>query len=233
MEDRALLVTLPIDGKPLRALVFDLDGTLIDSAGDLRAALNQGLTARGRPPLDTDRVRRMTGDGIGKLVERALAATGEVPDEPTLRAVVDDVLAAYTACPVAETVPYPDVVDSLRAFHTAGLRMAVCTNKVVDLSRLILETLGLAPFFDIIIGGDSLAQRKPDPEPVLACLSGLKAGPEEALFVGDSRNDLLAARAAGLPMALIPSGYGTSRAGDPSPDLKVCDMATLARLILR
>ncbi len=228
-----MLVTLPVDGKPLRALVFDLDGTLIDSAGDLRAALNRGLAARGRPPLDTDRVRGMTGDGIGKLVERALAITGEVPDEPTLRNTVDKVLAAYRARPVAETVPYPGVVESLEAFRKAGLRMAVCTNKVVGLSRLILESLGLAPFFDVIIGGDSLAQRKPEPEPVLACLAGLEVGPQEALFVGDSRNDLLAACAAGLPMALIPSGYGTSNADDPPPDLEVCDMAALARLILR
>ena len=111
--------------------------------------------------------------------------------------------------------------------------MAVCTNKVEDLSRLILETLDLAVFFDVIIGGDSLPQRKPAPEPVLACLAGMEVGPGEAIFVGDSRNDLLAARAASLPVALIPSGYGTRRNDDPTPDLEVANMAALARMILR
>jgi phosphoglycolate phosphatase len=220
-------------GKPLRAVIFDLDGTLIDSAGDLRAALNQVLAAQGRTALDTRRVQAMTGDGIGKLVERALAATGGVPDDVTLRASIDEALAAYVARPAAETVPYTGVVDALEAFRAAGLRMAVCTNKVEDLSRLILETLDLATFFDIIIGGDSLPQRKPAPEPVLACLAGMEVGPGEAIFVGDSRNDLLAARAASLPVALIPSGYGTPRNDDTPPDLEVANMAALARMILR
>jgi phosphoglycolate phosphatase len=221
------------DGRPLRALVFDLDGTLVDSAGDLRAALDHALIARGRPTLDTRDVQAMTGDGIAKLVERGFAATGGVPDAPALRAAVDDVLAAYAARPVAETVPYPGVVEALTGFRAAGLRMAICTNKVTGLSRLIIEALGLDVFFDIVIGGDSLPQRKPDPEPVLACLAAMEVGPEEAMFVGDSRNDLLAARAAGLPAALIPSGYGTPNADDPPPDLEVADMAALARMILR
>ena len=164
--------TLPhFDGRPLRALVFDLDGTLVDSARDLRAALDHALAARGRPTLDTRDVRAMTGDGIAKLVERGFAATGGVPDAPALRAAVDDVLAAYEARPVAETVPYPGVIEALTDFRAAGLRMAICTNKVTGLSRLILAALGLDVFFDIGIGGDSLPQRKPEPEPVRACLA--------------------------------------------------------------
>jgi phosphoglycolate phosphatase len=213
-------------------LIFDLDGTLIDSAGDIRAALNHALTIHGRPKLDIGTVRAMTGDGIAKLVERGFAASGALPDPTTLDAAVRDALAAYTARPTAETAPYPGVVEALEAFRAAGLRMAICTNKAEAPSRLVLDELDLAPFFGTVIGGDSLRRRKPDPEPVLVCLEGLGVAPGEALFVGDSRNDVLSAHAAGLPAVLIPSGYGQAKEDDPTPDLVVEDMVGLARIIL-
>ena len=219
-------------GQRLRALIFDLDGTLIDSIGDIRAALNHVLTAHGRPKLDIDAVRAMTGDGIAMLVERGFAATGAISDPTTLDAAVRDALAAYTARPTAQTFTYPGVVEALEAFRAAGLRMAICTNKAEALTHLVLHELGLAPFFGTVIGGDSLPQRKPDPEPVLACLVGLDVAPQETLFVGDSRNDVLSARAAGLPVVLIPSGYGQTKAGEPVADLVVEDMTGLARMIL-
>jgi phosphoglycolate phosphatase len=213
-------------------LIFDLDGTLIDSAGDIRAALNHALTIHGRPKLDIGTVRAMTGDGIAKLVERGFAASGALPDPTTLDAAVRDALAAYTARPTAETAPYPGVVEALEAFRAAGLRMAICTNKAEAPSRLVLDELDLAPFFGTVIGGDSLRRRKPDPEAVLVCLEGLGVAPGEALFVGDSRNDVLSAHAAGLPAVLIPSGYGQAKEDDPTPDLVVEDMVGLARIIL-
>jgi len=146
---------------------------------------------------------------------------------------VRDALTAYTARPTAETVPYPGVVEALSTLRAAKLRMAICTNKAEALSRLVLAELGLAPFFDTVIGGDSLPQRKPDPEPVLACLEGLDVAPGETLFVGDSRNDVLSAHAAGLPVILIPSGYGQTEAGDPAADLVIEDMAALTRTLLQ
>ena len=214
-------------GRALRAIVFDLDGTLIDSTADIRHALNSMLSAYNRSALDHVAVSRMVGDGIPKLVERGLAATGGVPSAAVLREAINVCLAAYEARPAVETRPFPGVAEALQVFREAGLGLAVCSNKTEKLSRLILESLGLAGFFEAIVGGDSLDRRKPDPAPVRACLAALGVTADEALFVGDGPNDVLAARAAGLPVVLVESECGQVPAQDLGADRVFPNMTAL------
>ena len=218
-------------GRPLRAVVFDLDGTLIDSLPDIRHALNSALRAYDRTPLELSAVAKMVGDGIPKLVERGFAASGGLPEETILNEAIAVCLAAYEARPAVETRAFPEVPEALPVLHKAGLRLAVCTNKTERLSRLILESLGLAGYFGAVLGGDSLPQRKPDPAPVLACLDGLEVNAQDALYVGDHKNDLLAARAAGLPVVLLDREDGTSSIRDLDADEILTDLADLCGLL--
>ncbi|MDX1402057.1 MAG: phosphoglycolate phosphatase [Kiloniellales bacterium] len=214
-------------GNPLSALIFDLDGTLIESLGDLRHALNSALTVRGLRHLNDSAVAKMVGDGIPKLVERGLAATGGDTSQSELNLAVADFMMAYKRRPVEESYLYPGVVETLETLHTAGLKMGICTNKSKEMSALVLQRLDISHYFACIIGGDSLPQRKPAPEPVLACLSALKVQKQEALFVGDSKNDVLAAKACDLPILLVPSGYGPARPEDLEADLVIASFADL------
>lgn len=186
-------------------VIFDLDGTLIDSAADLAHAVNGMLSALGREPLEIGAVRGMIGDGMGKLVERALAARaldGLAPAEAQRM-----VLSLYQAEPVRTTAPYPGVPAALEQLRAAGLRLAVCTNKPAELAETILARLDLAEFFTQVVGGDSLPFRKPDPRMLQAVLAHYSATPRDALMVGDSEVDAATAAAAGVPMILMRYGY--------------------------
>ncbi len=193
---------------PLDAVIFDLDGTLVDTARDIRRALNDTLQRAGRPALDLPSVKAMVGDGFTKLVERRFLAGGTLPDARTLTRAQADCAARYTAEPCRESQPYPGILQLLAALRAKGRKLGVCTNKPKGATDVILQGLGLSDYFDWVVGGDSLSRRKPDPAPVLAVLERLEASPSASLFIGDSRNDLRAARAAGLKVWLHPSGYG-------------------------
>src|SRR5215831_443319 len=153
-----------------RFVVFDLDGTLIDSAPDLRAAANTVLAEAGRPPLDLATIRSFVGDGVRKLIERAFAATGPALDTAALDAAAQRYTALYEAAASVLTRPYDGVPETLGRLRARGLKLAVCTNKPVAASHVVLRELGLAPFFDAVSGGDSVARRKPDPMHVLDAL---------------------------------------------------------------
>jgi phosphoglycolate phosphatase len=186
------------------ALVFDLDGTLVDSVPDLQAAVNAVLRELGRAPLSAEAVRGMVGDGTAMLVARALAASGgELPPGPPH----ERFLELYEAAPAARTRPYPGVPATLAALRRAGCRLAVCTNKPQRATEGVLEALGLASLFDAVLGGDALPVRKPDPAHVLAALAALGAGPARGVMIGDGENDAAAGRAAGLPVVLMTYGY--------------------------
>ena len=186
----------------MAAIVFDLDGTLVDSAPDLQAAVNRMLAECGQPPLPRDKIVSFIGNGIPNLVrlvmqERALPAN----EEEHLK---DRMLAHYTAHPVDLTRPYPGVVDTLSQLRAAGHALGVCTNKARAPAMQILEALDLAQFFDVVIGGDSLPVKKPDPAPLHAAFEALgQAGP----YVGDSEIDAETAAAAGCDFALYTRGY--------------------------
>jgi phosphoglycolate phosphatase len=189
-----------------RHLVFDLDGTLVDSAPDLATALNGLLNEMGRPALAESTVRSMVGDGAGVLVQRGLAASGlGDADQP---AALKRFLALYRDCLIDRTRAYPEVEATLERLQADGHNLGVCTNKPYDPTQRILKALKLDRFFGAVIGGDSLPKRKPDPEPLLAAIERLGGSASDAVMIGDSANDVLCARAAAVTAILIPSDYG-------------------------
>jgi len=186
-----------------RVLVFDLDGTLIDSAPDLAQAVNALLAEYGKPPLEEKAIRPMIGDGSRLLLARAFAASGIATP---VDAAFDRFMVHYHAFIADKTRVYPDVPETLAALKAQGHPLGVCTNKPFSPTERVLEAFGLARFFGAVIGGDSLPQRKPEPEPLLATIAKLGGG--SAAMIGDSANDMLCARAARVPGILIPSDYG-------------------------
>lgn len=191
--------TYPVD------LVFDLDGTLIDSAPDLHVCLNRLLTSERRRSLALDEVIKMVGDGIPALVRRAYSATGGIPEN------IDDRIAHYRAlygdALADRSTPYPNVPETLAQLFEAGHRMAVCTNKPFAPTMEILKTFGLARFFGAVAGGDTLPVRKPDPGHLLGLLEMLGSSPEHAVMIGDSRNDIQVAIDAGVRSIAVSYGY--------------------------
>ncbi len=190
-------------------MVFDLDGTLVDSVPDLAAALNRLMASRALAQFARPEVARMVGDGARVLVERAFAARGGVPDA----AAVADFLVDYSANAANETQPYPGVHDTLRRFAAAGWRMAVCTNKPEVPARTLLEALALAPFFAAVGGGDSYPVRKPDPGHLRATIEAAGGSPGMAVMAGDHHNDMLAAGGLGMPSVFAAWGYGPAETG--------------------
>lgn len=191
-----------------RDLIFDLDGTLIDSAPDLAHALNRLLAELGRPPLDLASVRRLVGDGAPELVRGALAATGATVEPSAMPELFERYRGFYLATATVSTKAYPGVVATLTALRAGGHRMVVCTNKFQGPTMKILDFLDLTRFFDGVAGGDATPARKPDPRHLLAALALAGRGPGHAIMIGDGINDVGAARAAGIPVLLFDSGYG-------------------------
>lgn len=195
----------------IRAVIFDLDGTLIDSAPDLHTAANALLAERGLDPVSLARVRDFIGEGVPKLVERSLEAGGAPATAQKLTAAVRRFRAIYGAEPVRLTRPYDGVEEALGALSARGLLLGVCTNKPERVSRDILARLGLDRHLRVLVGGDTLARMKPDPAPLLQTARLLGAGPAETLFVGDSGTDADTADAAGISFALYSGGYRKRR----------------------
>lgn len=184
-------------------VVFDLDGTLVDSARDIRAAANRMLAGEDLPPLDLPTITSFVGNGLPKLVERVMAHSGLDParhDELTARTST-----YYNAAPSALTRPYDGVIQALEALQQAGHTLAVCTNKPELPARTILDDLQLTRFFECVVGGDTLPVKKPDPAPLLHVVDRLGGGP--VLYVGDSEIDAETAVRAKLPFALFTMGY--------------------------
>jgi phosphoglycolate phosphatase len=186
-------------------LVFDLDGTLVDSVPDLHAALNQMLAERGRRPLSALQVKRMVGDGVPALVARALAASGADPSEAVM--ALPRFLEIYEANAAQLTRPYPGVPETLAALRRRGYHAAICTNKPQRATVAVLQGVGLLPLFEGIAGGDRFAVRKPNPGHLLNLIAELGASPAASAMIGDNENDAAAARAAAVPLLLMRYGY--------------------------
>ncbi len=186
----------------MKAIIFDLDGTLIDSAPDIHAAVNKMLAAEGREGLDLATVTSFIGNGLPKLVERVMQRVGM--DMAEFDRIVADVLAIYNASAADLTRPYPHMAEVLAGLKEAGYRLGVCTNKPHEPAVIILKDLGLAGYFDVVIGGDSTEAKKPDPKPLQAAMAALGG---DVLYVGDSEIDAETAERAGVPFALFTEGY--------------------------
>jgi phosphoglycolate phosphatase len=213
------------------AIVWDLDGTLVDSAPDLASALNTVLDKRGFFTLSNNEVRAMIGNGVPKLVERGFNAVGVRPDEAQLDELVAMFVEEYKACATDNTRPYPGVVEALQEIQSINIPMGVCTNKPETFTRQILEGLDLATYFSNVVGGDTTSTRKPDPQPVLACLRGLVAEPSSSLMIGDSVHDVHAARAAGVIVGVVPWGYRSAPVEELGADFVINDLSTFPGLI--
>ncbi|HKM65070.1 MAG TPA: phosphoglycolate phosphatase [Acidisphaera sp.] len=189
----------------MRCVVFDLDGTLVDSVPDLTAAANRMLAARGLASVTIPEVTRMVGDGVAALVRRAFAARGAQADE----AAIDGFTADYTAHAADATTLFPGAAEALAELTGSGWRLAICTNKPEAAAHALLAALGVDHLFAAIGGGDSFPVRKPDPAHLRATLERAGGTPGRAVMVGDHRNDVAAAAGAGLPCIFAAWGYGT------------------------
>jgi phosphoglycolate phosphatase len=210
-------------GRPLSAVLFDLDGTLLDTVADIALALNRTMIERGCEPLAESDVRRLIGRGSPILIERALAMQGRTFDAKEQAAMVERFFHFYGELEESDedrALPYPGALESLRAVREAGLRTAVVTNKQRRFSNSLLARLGLARWVDIVVGGDSCARRKPDPMPLLFACDSLGVPAAGALMVGDSVNDVQAARAAAIPVICVSYGYNEGR----DPHTLDCDV---------
>jgi phosphoglycolate phosphatase len=189
----------------VQAIIFDLDGTLVDSAEDLRAAVNRLFGDLGLRPIKADEIKAMIGDGVLKLLERALvAANGGLAQKDAL---LPRFLEIYQANPATLTRCYPGVAETLKLLQRRGFRLAVVTNKPVFATDKILEALSLSAFFQVVIGGDSLPRRKPDPAQLLEAARQLGVNVEQTLMVGDNIHDVEAAHAAGMRCIAVSYGY--------------------------
>ncbi|MDP3195783.1 phosphoglycolate phosphatase [Tabrizicola sp.] len=209
-------------------LVFDLDGTLIDSAPQIHAAANIVFGSKGLPPFSQETVRGFIGNGVGVLVGRLIAHQGIEATAALEGELVESFINIYEQA-FDLTSLYPDVYTTLSALVDAGHRMAICTNKPQGPTLAVLRHFDLGRFFPVVIGGDTLPQRKPDPAPLLAALTGL--GPGKALFVGDSEVDAETAQRAGIPFGLFAGGYRKAPAESLGARLIFDDHAALPRLV--
>lgn len=209
------------------AIVWDLDGTLVESAPDLATALNTLLNEQGRHTHTVANVRPMIGGGVAKLIERGFRAAGAPLDEAGINALLPRFMELYTACATQSTHLVPHAREVLDHFYHAGIKQGLCTNKPIEVTRQIVSALDITGFFGSIIGGDSTAQRKPNPLPLLTCLQELGTQPEDAVMVGDSGADVGAARAANVPIILVPDGYTGVPAVSLGADFVVANLAEI------
>lgn len=213
----------------IRAIVFDLDGTLCDSVPDLAAAANAMRESLDLKPLPQDVIESYVGDGIAVLVHRALTGRADGCAEEKFWERGFELFVRYYAGHIADhTRPYPETEAGLGLLKSMGLPLAVVTNKSELLAIKLLKELGLSDYFSLILGGDSLPEKKPSPMPLLHTAEVLGVAAENMLMVGDSRNDILAAKAAGCFCAGVSFGYGDmydlAKKPDTAPDLLVASL---------
>jgi phosphoglycolate phosphatase len=197
--------------------VFDLDGTLVDSLPDMLLAMNKLLADLGRADAAPEQICEWVGDGASVLVERALAASGGMPNR-SLSDLTAAYIAHYRGHAAHGSKPYPGVVETLERLTLAGHPMGVCTNKPYALAVELLEGLDMLRHFQAVLGGDSVPDKKPHPGHVTATLAALKAEGRRAVMVGDTKNDVLSARGAGIPVVAVSFGYGKINAHDLGAD---------------
>lgn len=204
-------------GGKLEAVLLDLDGTLLDTVEDIAAALNRALGEQQLSPLAVVQVRDLIGRGVPMLIERTIARLGVTVAASRRASLLERFYVHYGrlhSLGESSASIYPGAIDGLARLHALGLRLAVVTNKPRHFAVELLSRLGLNKWIDVVVGGDSCDRRKPDPQPLHFACAVLQVQPTHALMVGDSVTDVLAARAAGLPVVCVPYGY--NEGNDPS-----------------
>lgn len=195
-------------------VIYDLDGTLIDSAKDMQLAVSRVLADHDLPPVTEDDVRVFMGQGSKVTMAKAFAKHGQVLDDTALSAVTREFVRYYEADPVGHTVAFDGVAKVVGQFDRLGLKQGVCTNKFEKPSRTILEHLKLMPPIADLAGADTFPVRKPDPRHILMLVERMGRDPKRAVMVGDSIHDVEAAHGAGLPAVLVSWGYTTQPASE-------------------
>lgn len=213
-------------------VIFDLDGTLVDSAPDLADALDALLVERGHPPVGLDRTRGLIGHGVAELVRRGLTESGEHPTPDMLAEAVQRFLRHYTANLSRKSQPYPGAADAVAALRRDGWRLVVCTNKLEASARGLLADLGLLPAFALVAGPDTFGVAKPDPDHLLRCLPKAD-GAHLAVMVGDSEVDVAAAKAAGIPVVAVTWGYAKRPLAQLGPDAVVSSFGDVPSIVNR
>ncbi|MCP1468571.1 phosphoglycolate phosphatase [Sphingobium sp. OAS761] len=189
---------------PFDIVGFDLDGTLLDTSGDLAAAVNHAIGTIGRPPFPTADIRPFVGKGAKVMLQRALAASGGC-DDAMLETTLPILLDYYQQNLAVHTVPYPGLIAAMDELAAAGVSLAICTNKAERFTLPLMRQIGLSDRFAAIVGGDTVGVAKPDPAPIHAMID--RAGGGRAIFLGDTINDIAGARNAGIPSIAVSFGF--------------------------
>jgi phosphoglycolate phosphatase len=212
---------------PAPTIVFDLDGTLIDTAPDLVATLNVVFAREGLPSVPYDAARTMIGGGARNMIVRGVEAEGRALPPAKLDALFADFIARYSEHIADRSQPFPGLIEALDALASRGHRFAVCTNKLERLSVSLLEALGLANRFATICGQDTFGIQKPDPEVLRRTIAAAGGTPQHAIMIGDSLTDIRVARGAGIPVIVVDFGYTEQPVTELGPDRIISRFAQL------
>lgn len=215
------------------AVLLDFDGTLVDTAPDLVAALNRLLEETGRAPVAFERFRSRAGEGAKRLLLRALAAQGERLGDAAVAPLVERLVASYYEIQTERARPFPAVVETLERFHAAGVPLGLCTNRYDRSTRQLLAHFGIDRLFGTVRAGDRVARRKPDPGHLREALADLGARSGRAVMVGDGAADVEAARGAGMAVVAVAYGYSPAPVRSLGADAVIDDFAALPAALER
>ncbi len=218
-----------------KVIIFDLDGTLIDSSPDLALAINHMLTSIGKTTFSLDEIHHWVGNGAQMLVKRALSGSAEIAediDEKEFENALDIFLKFYAKNLAVKTVTYPHVTATLAHLKAHGYKLAIVTNKPFDFVAPILKELKLKEYFEFHLGGDSLKEKKPNPAPLLYVCDKLHVKPADCVMVGDSKNDILAAQACDMQSIGLTYGYNYGEhISTHNPDVYFSDFSEIGKLL--
>jgi phosphoglycolate phosphatase len=212
-------------------IVFDLDGTLVDTAPDLIDTLNVVFAREGLPPVAYQTARNLIGGGARAMIARGIEAEGRILEPPKIEQMFDDFIAYYSAHVADRSRPFPGLVEALDTLAASGHRFAVCTNKLEKLSVLLLEKLKLADRFAAICVQDTFGIQKPDPEILRRTIAAAGGNPQRAIMIGDSLTDIRTARAVGIPVIAVDFGYSENPVSELEPDQIISHFAQLPAAI--
>lgn len=214
-----------------KGIIFDLDGTLIDSAPDLHAISNQVLAAHGHGELPLETVTGFIGNGIPKLVERCFRAVDAPLEGEAFDNAVVMFLEKYSEAPAKYSQFYPGVLETLDKLREQGFVLGVCTNKTERMARLIVDEMGVSSYFACVAGGDRIKEKKPSPHPLINCAKEMGCTEQEIIFVGDSETDAATAENAKVPFILFTEGYRKVLASELYHQALYCRFSHLPHLV--